>query len=91
MTRVLPNTPVPFHPVLCAPFVTAPTLMMVAPNDEMAHANYGVARLAYDLMPCPKEWHDIAGGHFGLLYHPSPLFDEASAIQTDFYKRWFTP
>lgn len=91
MTRVLPNTPVPFHPVLCAPFVTAPTLMMVAPNDEMAHANYSVARLAYDLMPCPKAWHDIAGGHFGLLYHPSPLFDEASAIQTDFYKRWFTP
>lgn len=30
MTRVTPATPVPYSPVLCAPFVTAPILMMVA-------------------------------------------------------------
>ena len=87
-TRVLPDTPVPYNPVLCAPFVTPPTLMIVAPDDEMPHANYDVARLAHQLMPDPKEWHDIAGGHFGLLYHPSPLFDEATRIQTEFLKRW---
>lgn len=91
VTRVLPDTPIPYNPVRCAPFVTPPTLMMVAPNDEMVHADYHVSRLAYELMPEPKEWHDIAGGHFGLLYHPSPLFDEASRIQTAFLRRWLAP
>ena len=88
VTRVLPDTPVPYSPVLCAPFVTPPTLMIVAADDEMPHANYDVARLTHQLMPDPKEWHDIAGGHFGLLHHPSPLFDEASDIQAEFLKRW---
>jgi pimeloyl-ACP methyl ester carboxylesterase len=83
-TRVLPKTPVPYHPGLAAPFVKVPTLLMVAPKDEMVHANYGVARSAYDLMPGPKQWYDIEGGHFGLLYHPSALFDEASRVQTEF-------
>ncbi|HEX9890272.1 MAG TPA: alpha/beta fold hydrolase [Nitriliruptorales bacterium] len=87
-TRVVPDTPVPYNPVLCAPFIIPPILMMVAPEDEMARANYGVARLAYQLMPQPKQWYDIAGGHFGLLYHPGPLFDEASTAQTEFLQRW---
>lgn len=90
VTRVVPDTPVPYNPVLCAPFLTPPTLMMVAPQDEMAHADYGVARSAYELMPDPKEWYDIAGGHFGLLYHPSALFDEATAVQAAFLKRWLS-
>jgi pimeloyl-ACP methyl ester carboxylesterase len=89
-TRVLPATPVPYSPVLCAPFVKAPTLMMVAPEDEMVHASYAVARQAYELLPGPKQWHDIAGGHFGLLYYPSERFDEASRVQTDFLKKWLT-
>ena len=88
VTRVLPNLPVPFSPVVCAPFIAPPTLMMVALNDEMAHADHDVARLTYDLMPEPKQWHDVAGGHFGLLHHPSPLFDEASGLQADFFTRW---
>ncbi len=87
VTRVVPDTPVPYNPVLCAPFVAPPILMMVAPEDEMAHADYGVARTAYELMPDPKEWYDIAGGHFGLLYHPGPLFDEATGIQSEFLTR----
>jgi uncharacterized protein len=88
VTRVLPATPVPFHPTLCAPFVKAPTLLMVAPEDEMMHANYAVAKQAYELIPGPKQWYDIAGGHFGLLYFPSDLFDEASRVQTEFLKKW---
>ena len=88
VTRVLPATPVPFHPGLSAPFVRAPTLLMVAPEDEMVHANYSVARQAYDLIPGPKDWYDIGGGHFGLLYYPSELFDEASRVQTEFLQRW---
>lgn len=91
VTRVVPATPVPYSPVLCAPFVTAPTLMMVAPEDEMIHADRDVARLAYELMPAPKQWHDIAGGHFGLLYRPSLLFDEATSVQTAFLHRWLSP
>jgi hypothetical protein len=87
-TRVLPATPVPYHPALCAPFVKAPTLLMVAPEDEMVHANYSVARQAYDLIPGPKQWYDIPGGHFGLLYCPSELFDEASRVQTELLKKW---
>jgi hypothetical protein len=85
---VLPATPVPYHPTLCAPFVKAPTLLMVAPEDEMVHANYSVARQAYELIPGPKQWADIPGGHFGLLYYPGALFDEASRVQTEFLKEW---
>lgn len=88
--RVIPPTRVPYHPVLCAPFVKAPTLMMVAPEDEMVHANYAVAKLAYGLMPGPKEWYDIAGGHFGLIYFPGERFDEASRVQTEFLKKWLS-
>ena len=88
VTRVIPATPVPYHPGLCAPFVTAPTLLIVAPEDEMVHANYSVARRAYELLPGPKQWHDIAGGHFGLLYYPSELFEEASKVQVQFLNRW---
>lgn len=88
VTRVLPSTTVPYHPTLCAPFVTAPTLLMVAPDHEMVHANYTVAREAFELIPGPKQWYDIAGGHFGLLYYPSELFDEASRVQTEFLKKW---
>ena len=88
VTRVIPATPEPYHPALCAPFVTAPTLLMVAPDDEMVHANYSVSRQAYELLAGPKQWHDIAGGHFGLLYYPSALFDEASRVQAQFLKGW---
>ena len=90
VTRVIPATPIPYHPVLCSPFVEAPTLMMVAPEDEMVHANYAVARHAYELLQGPKQWYDIAGGHFGLLYYPGELFDEASRVQVEFLRKWLT-
>lgn len=88
VTRVLPTTPVPYSPFLSAPFVRASVLLIVAPDDEMVHADYQVTRQAFNLMPGPKRWHDIAGGHFGLIYHPSELFDEATAIQTAFIRDW---
>lgn len=83
-TRVTPNTPQPFNPVLCAPYINAATLMMVSPDDEMAGSVPAVSRLAYESLPGPKEWYDIAGGHFGLVWHPSGLFDEATRVQRDF-------
>ncbi len=87
-TRVLPATPVPYHPALSAPFVKAHTLLMVASEDEMVHAYYSVARQAYERISGPKEWYVIPGGHFGLLYRPSELVDEACRVQTEFLKNW---
>jgi hypothetical protein len=84
VTRVIPPTPVIYNACLCAPFVKARTLMIVSPEDEMPGANPAVVRMAFDLIPAPKEWHDIADGHFGLLYHPGPRFDEAVAVQVRF-------
>jgi len=88
VTRVIPKTPVPYHPFLCALFVRVPVLFMVAPEDEMVHADYNVAKEAYEHFSGPKEWYEIAGGHFGLLYFPDALFDEASQIQASFLKKW---
>lgn len=85
VTRVIPPTPVPYSPYLCAPFVQAKVFFMVAPEDEMVHANYDVTRRAFELMPGIKRWHDIAEGHFGLLYHPGARFDEAASAQARFY------
>jgi alpha-beta hydrolase superfamily lysophospholipase len=87
VTRVTPNTPAPFHAVLCAPHVQAPILVMIAPEDEMPGANPAVSRLAYEAAPEPKELFEIGGGHFGLLHYPSELFSQASAVQSDFLIR----
>lgn len=90
-TRVIPSNTAPFSPYLCAPYVTVPTLMMVAPADEMVHANPEVSRRAFDLLPGEKDWYNIDGGHFGLLYHPSDLFDEASTVQATYLTRHLLP
>jgi hypothetical protein len=58
--------------------------MIVAPEDEMVQANPAVSLQAFELISGPKEWYEIAGGHFGLLWHPSDLFDEASRVQREF-------
>jgi hypothetical protein len=86
-TRVIPSDTAPYSPYLCAPYVTVPSLMMVAPADEMIHANPEVSHQAFELLAGEKEWYDLDGGHFGLLYHPSDLFDEASSVQADFLVR----
>jgi hypothetical protein len=88
VTRVLPDTALLYHPGFCAPFIKVPTLLMVAPEDEMVHANYSVARQAFGLFSGPKQWYDIDGGHFGLLYYPGALFDEASRVQAGFFRKW---
>jgi pimeloyl-ACP methyl ester carboxylesterase len=88
VTRVLPPTAVPYSPFLSAPFVEARVLLIVAPDDEMPHCNYQVTRQAFNLMPGPKHWHDIAGGHFGLIYHPGEIFEESAAVQIAFLRQW---
>jgi pimeloyl-ACP methyl ester carboxylesterase len=86
-TRVIPSNTAQYSPYLCAPFVTVPTLMMVAPDDEMAGANPDISRKAFESLKGPKDFYEIGGGHFGLLYHPSDLFNEASTIQAEFLAR----
>lgn len=87
VTRVLPATPCRFHAGIAAPYLVRPLLMMIAPQDEMPGANPEVSRAAYDAVPGPKELVEMDGGHFGLLHHPSVLFDQASATQCEFLVR----
>lgn len=83
-TRVVPETPVPFSPYLTAPYLRAPTLMMVARGDEMVHCNRSVQDAVFEKVAAPKAFYEIDGGHFGLLWSPGLLFDEAAAQQTKF-------
>ena len=84
VTRVMPNTPVPFSPYLAAPFLKADLLMIVAPDDEMARANPYVSRATFDLVPGHKRWVEIDGGHFGTLFYPGERFDRAISAKREF-------
>ena len=66
----------------------APILMVVATNDEMNGANPQVTKFVYDNIKQPKEWVDIEGGHFGLLYYPSELFNQSSRAQINFLMKY---
>ena len=61
----------------------APILMMVAPYDEIANANYSVFREVFRLITTQKRWYEIRGGHLGLIHFVSEIFDEASCVQID--------
>lgn len=81
------DTPEDFNLGQCAPHLKAPIMMVVATNDEMNGANTKVTAHVYNTITQPKEWIDIDGGHFGLLYYPSELFEKSSKAQIDFLKR----
>ena len=85
------NTEMPedFHLGQCAAEIKAPILMVVAKNDEMTGASPEVANAVFKSIKQPKEWVDISGGHFGLLYYPSPLFEKSSRAQINFLERQF--
>jgi alpha-beta hydrolase superfamily lysophospholipase len=86
-TRVAPPTPVPLSPWLAAPFVRCDVLMLISPDDEIVAANSAVARATFDAIPTHKELVEMDGGHFGLVWHPSPCFDQAVVAQCDFLQR----
>ena len=86
-TRVIPPTPAPYHAGLATPRLRIPLLALIAPDDEMPHADPGVARAALDAAPGEKVILEIEGGHFGLLWQPGALFDRAVAAQRDFLVR----
>lgn len=86
-TVVVPKTPAPFHPFLCAPYLKAALQMVIAIEDEMPGANSSIARKVFERAPQPKELIEMDGGHFGLLYYPGKLFERASNAQKDFLVR----
>ena len=73
--------------MLCAAHHQAPLLIVLSPDDEMGGCNPAITRMAFEVAPGPKELVETAGGHFGMLYHPSPLFDRAAAAQRAFLFR----
>lgn len=86
-TIAIPRTEVSWQPVLCAPAVQAAALLLIAPDDEMPGAEPEMALLAFERLGGSKELVEIDGGHFGLLYHPGPIFDTASSAQRAFLVR----
>jgi uncharacterized protein len=85
-TFVDPNAVTIFHPGICAKYIKASVLIMIAAKDEMEGASSDISRSVYDQITSPKELIEIDGGHFGLLYYPGALFDEASKAQCNFLK-----
>jgi len=83
-TLVAPATP---NAVLCAAHLKAPLLIVYSPEDEMSGCNPAVTRMTFDAAKGPKESIETTGGHFGLLYYPSPLLDQASRAQREFLLR----
>jgi fermentation-respiration switch protein FrsA (DUF1100 family) len=63
-----------------------PALFVVSPQDEMPASAPAVARKVWERLGGPREWQDIEGGHFGLLYWPSELFDQAASAQVRFLR-----
>jgi uncharacterized protein len=61
-------------------------VFLVSPVDEIRNAAPAVARDAFEKLRGPREWIELDGGHFGLLYHPSQAFDRASAAQAQFLR-----
>ncbi len=88
-TRVIPDTPVACNPYVTAPYLTMPVQMMVGRNDEMVHCNPDIQRAVFDRLAGDKEFVEIDGGHFGLLWKASAAFDLAVNQQIKFLTRVF--
>jgi fermentation-respiration switch protein FrsA (DUF1100 family) len=87
VTRARPRTAAPWHPGLAAGHISCPSLFVVSPEDEMPGSVPAVARDAFNKIAGPKEWFEIAGGHFALVYFPSPEFTAASSAQAHFLSK----
>lgn len=83
------ETPEKFHMVPFATHLVAPILMIIAKDDKMEGANPSVSREIFELIFQPKVLFEIGGDHFGLLYYPGALFNQASKAQIDFLKKLF--
>ena len=78
------DTPTPFDAQACVPHIAAPTLMLIAEQDEMEGADADVAREVFAQAPQNKEQVAVEGGHFGILYNNSTDFERSLAVQQRF-------
>jgi len=86
VNRRIARTEVPFSPIETASALKSPVLFMTGKEDEMVHCNPDAQRAVYNLIKAPKEFVEMDGGHFGLLYPGSTEFNNAVQIQTRFLK-----
>lgn len=80
----VPDVGVSHSPYDCLPQVSAPTLMVAGRDDEIAVCVPAVQKAALALTNGPQFWHQVDGGHFGGLYHPSRVAEEMTRIQLAF-------
>jgi len=78
------------HAQLCAPYLTCPSMWVIA-DDEMPGANPAVTMTAYRSAPGPKALLRVEGGHFGLLYPDTAVFDHVVDAQSRFLATHLTP
>lgn len=84
VTIVRLQTPVPFDAQACVPMIEVPVMMVVAEHDEQPGADSDVARQVFERANDPKVLFEIAGGHFGAIYHDSPEFILSATAQQRF-------
>jgi uncharacterized protein len=84
---VTPDLPIAYHAGIVVPRLHCPSQWLVAEDDEMPGAEPEIAFAMFNRAPRPKELVRLTGGHFGLLYHPSEVFDRSSAAQAEFLAR----
>ncbi len=82
------NEPELFHIGQCAAHIKAPILMVIATNDEMKGASNKVTDEVFNMITQQKRRVELDGGHFGLLYYPSVLFDQSIQVQIEFLKEY---
>ncbi|GLT12932.1 hypothetical protein GCM10007928_51650 [Sulfitobacter porphyrae] len=87
VSRIVPKTSVPCSPLVTAPYLAMPVLMMIGKNDEMIHCNPELQNAVFDRISGPKEKQVIDGGHFGLLWEDSSNFAKAVTAQIEFLKQ----
>lgn len=75
-----------WSPTACGPYLRVPSLYLIAPDDEMPGADPEVALETYRRTP-GAELAEVAGGHFGLLYHREPEFARVAALQAAFLQQ----
>lgn len=74
----------PYYPPLAAAGLRMPVFFVIARHDEMPGSRPDVAFMTYEQTPGPKKLLEIDGGHFGLLYHDSPIFAQVSSAEAAF-------
>lgn len=79
------STPGPFDAQVCVPHITAPTLMVIAHEDEESDAD--VARAVFASANDPKQLLNVNGGHFGVLYPDTPEFQLSVSTQQAFLEK----